>query len=185
MIALEQPLLVCVCFSGGRSFFEIPPVSQTLPAQGLATMSEEGPRWMLRRNCSATPGQLGAMFMALCVVSSGVAGFFWFMGATLVLPFAVIELVAVASAFLVYARHATDRECIRLTGGRLVVEQELAGKIRRSEFLCQGVRIEPRLDGDRLVEVRGSGQVVCVGRFLRPDLRPVLAQEIRHALRVG
>jgi uncharacterized membrane protein len=148
-------------------------------------VSEEGLRWILRRNCSVTPGQLGAVFVALCLVSLGVAGFFWFMGATLVLPFAAVELVAVATAFLVYARHATDRECISLTGGRLVVEQESAGKTRRSEFFSHGVRIEPRLDGDRLVEVRGGGQVVCVGRFLRPDLRPVLVNEIRRALRVG
>lgn len=154
-------------------------------AHSLATVSEEGTRWVLRRNCSVTPGQLGGMFAALCVLSLAVAAFFWFMGAKLVLPFTAIELVAVASAFLVYARHATDRECISLSAGRLVVEQESAGKTRRSEFLRHGVRIEPRLDGDRLVEVRGGGQAVCVGRFLRPDLRPILVKEIRRALMVG
>jgi uncharacterized membrane protein len=61
----------------------------------------------------------------------------------------------------------------------------LAGKIRRCEFARHGVHIEPRLDGDRLVELRGGGQVVQVGRFLRTELRPVLATEIRRALLVG
>jgi uncharacterized membrane protein len=159
-------------------------VNQIHSIQGLATVSDEGTRWLLRRNCSVTPGQLGGVFVALSVVSLLVAGFFWFMGAKLVLPFTAIELMALAASFLVYARHATDRECISLRAGRLVVEQELAGKIRRCEFASHGVRIEPKLDGDRLVELRGGGQVVQVGRFLRLDLRPVLATEIRRALLV-
>jgi uncharacterized membrane protein len=152
---------------------------------GLATVSEDGVQWLLRRNCSVTPGQLGGMFVALTVLSLLVAGFFWFMGATLVLPFTAIELVAVASAFLIYARHATDRECIRLTAGALVVEQEMAGQVRRCEFARHAVRIESRHDGDRLLELRGGGQVVQVGRFLRAELRPALAVEIRRALQGG
>jgi uncharacterized membrane protein len=34
-----------------------------------------------------------------------------------------------------------------------------------------------------LIEVSGRGQSVQVGRFVRPELRPQLAQEIRTALR--
>ena len=160
-------------------------MNQNHPTRSLATVSDEGTRWLLRRNCSVTPGQLGAVFVALSAVSLLVAGFFWFMGAKLVLPFTAIELFALATAFLVYARHATDQECISLKVGRLIVEQELAGKTRRCEFASHGVRIEPKLDGDRLVELRGGGQVVQVGRFLRSELRPALASEIRRALLVG
>ena len=160
-------------------------MTQVFKPMALATVSEDGVQWLLRRNCSVTPGQLGGMFVALTVLSLLVAGFFWSMGATLVLPFTALELVAVASAFLIYARHATDRECIRLTSGALVVEQELAGQVRRCEFARQAVRIEPRGDGDRLLELRGGGQVVQVGRFLRTELRPVLAAEIRRALQSG
>ena len=125
------------------------------------------------------------MLLALSAMSLTVAGVFWVMGVKLVLPFTVIELVALVAAFLVHARHVTDQECISLSSGRLVVEQELAGKTRRCEFFSHGVRIEPRLDGDRLVDVRGGGQVVCVGRFLRSDLRPLLAKEMRRALLMG
>ena len=97
----------------------------------LATVSGEGLHWISRRNCSVSPSQLGGMFLALCAVSLSVAGFFWFMGVKLVLPFTAIELVALATAFLVYGRHATDQERISLSSGRLVIEQELAGKTRR------------------------------------------------------
>jgi uncharacterized membrane protein len=119
----------------------------------------------------------------MCILSMGVAAFFWSQGATLVLPFAVLELVAVGTAFLVYGRHATDNECIRLMEGRLVVEWETAGRSSRCEFAREWVRVEPRSDAGQLIEVRGGGRSVRVGRFLRSDLRPLLAREIRQALR--
>jgi uncharacterized membrane protein len=59
----------------------------------FATQSDAGVEWRLRRNCSITPSQLGILYASLCVVSLGVAGFFWAQGATLVLPFAALELV--------------------------------------------------------------------------------------------
>jgi uncharacterized membrane protein len=65
--------------------------------------------WVLKRNCSMAPGQLFGLFLALCVVSLGIASFFWFQGAKLVMPFAWLELIAVGGAFLVYARHAADQ----------------------------------------------------------------------------
>ncbi|MDP2073969.1 DUF2244 domain-containing protein [Hydrogenophaga sp.] len=139
--------------------------------------------WSLKRNCSVTPAQLGYLYASMCILSMGVAAFFWSQGATLVLPFAVLELVAVGAAFLVYARHATDSERISLLEGRLVVEWETAGRLSRCEFAREWVRVEPRPDVGQLIEVRGGGRSVQVGRFLRSDLRPLLAREIRQALR--
>jgi uncharacterized membrane protein len=157
-------------------------VGQLNKAFRLATASPGGVHWLLRRNCSVTPRQSMAVFLSLCVVSLVLSGFFWFQGAPLVLPFALLELLAVGVAFLVHARHATDRECISLWDGCLVVEQERAGRLRRSEFARHTVRVEMPSDADRLVEVHGGGRRVQVGRFLRAELRPVLAREIRAAL---
>jgi uncharacterized membrane protein len=89
----------------------------------------------------------------------------------------------VGIAFLAYARHAADREHILLTGRRLVVELESAGRTERAEFLRDWVRVEPAVDDRSLIEVSGQGQRVIVGRYVRPELRPVLAREIRRALR--
>ncbi len=140
-------------------------------------------QWALRRNCSVSPSQLGWFYASLCALSLSIAALFWLHGATLVLPFAWLELVAVGAAFLVYARHATDGECIRLEGGHLVVELENAGRRERAEFDRDWVRIEPRSGERSLIEVSGRGRSVQVGRFVRPELRPALAQEIRRALR--
>ena len=149
----------------------------------FATQSDEGVEWSLKRNCSVTPAQLGGLYASMCVLSLGVAGFFWAQGATLVLPFAALELLAVGTAFLVYARHATDGERVCLLEGVLVVEQESAGRLVRSEFPRDRVRVEPLDRASGLIEVRGGGQTVRIGRFLRAEWRPLLAREIRSALR--
>ena len=123
------------------------------------------------------------MYVSLCVVSMGIAIFFWMQGARMVMPFAWLELLAVGAAFVVYARHARDGENIVLQGGQLVVELENGGRMRRAEFNRQWVRIEPKSGDGSLIEVSGQGQSVRVGRHLRPELRPALAREIRFALR--
>ena len=157
-------------------------MSQSSNTFRLATESADGLHWTLRRNCSVTPGQLAVTLGALGSLSMAVALFFWFQGALLVLPFAVLELAALTTAFVVYARHAADSERVSLQGGRLIVELETAGSVRRSEFAREWVCIEPRSHG-HLVEVRSGGTSVQVGRYLRPELRPVLAREIRQALK--
>ena len=149
----------------------------------FATVQGQAIHWFLGRNCSVTPAQLGWLYASLCVVSLGIAAFFWFQGAVLILPFAWLELAAVGVAFLVYARHAADREHITLSGRRLVVELESAGRLERAEFNRDWVRVEPGVDDRSLIEVSGQGRRMNVGRYLRPELRPALAQEIRRALR--
>jgi uncharacterized membrane protein len=153
------------------------------PVFRFATVQGQNVHWFLKRNCSVTPVQLGWFYASLCAVSLGIAFFLWSQGAVLVLPFAWLELAAVGLAFLAYARHAGDGETISLHGRRLVVELETAGRRRRAEFNCDWVRVEPSAGDRSLIELSGQGRKVNVGRYLRPELRPVLAQEIRRALR--
>ncbi|MDB5947067.1 MAG: hypothetical protein JWQ33_2093 [Ramlibacter sp.] len=149
----------------------------------FATVQGQNIHWFLQRNCSVTPAQLAWLYASLCVVSLGIGTVFWWQGATLVLPFAWIELAAVGLAFMVYARHAADGERISLQGRQLVVELESAGRLERAEFDRDWVRVEPSAADRSLIEVSGRGRSVNVGRYLRPELRPALAQEIRRALR--
>ncbi|WP_295952405.1 DUF2244 domain-containing protein [Rhodoferax sp.] len=149
----------------------------------FATVSGQNIHWFLKRNCSVTPAQLGWMYASICVVSMGIATFFWVQGAKLVLPFAWLELAAVGAAFLVYSRHATDGERISLQGTQLVVELENAGRLERAEFRREWVRIEPKTGDRSLIEVSGQGRSVEVGRYVSPELRSALAREIRMALR--
>ncbi len=153
------------------------------PTYQFAQESGPGIHWRLRRNCSVTPAQLGWLYLSLCLVSLGIGLFFWLQGATLVLAFAGLEITLVGLAFFAYARHATDGELISLQGTSLVVECESAGRLERAEFERQWVRVEPKSGDHSLIELSGQGRSIEVGRFVRPELRQVLAREIRRALR--
>jgi uncharacterized membrane protein len=154
------------------------------PADGwrFGVPAAGGVEWTLKRNCSITPAQLLAAYGGLCVLSLGVAGFFWLQGARLVMPFAGCELLAVAAAMLAFARHAGDHERIALGDGRLLVETADGGRVERIEFAQDAVRVETG-DGGSLIELSGRGERIAVGRHVRPELRPWLAAELRDALR--
>jgi uncharacterized membrane protein len=109
---------------------------------------------------------------------------FWQLGATLIAPFALVELAAVGVALLVYARHATDGERLVLQGNELLVERSHAGKVSRALFSRESVRVEPHVDDRSLIELSGHGRKVRVGRHVRPELRSHLARELRAALRL-
>ena len=149
----------------------------------FATVQGQNIQWFLRRNCSVTPRQLGWLYLSLCLFSLSIGTAFWFLGAPLILPFAWIEVMAVGAALVVYVRHATDGETIRLAGSSLVVELEQGGRMQRSEFRREWVRVEPGAGDSSLIELSAHGKRVQVGRYVRPELRPALAREIRHALR--
>ena len=140
-------------------------------------------QWLLRRNGSIAPPQLFGFYLSLCFLSLVIALFFWQRGAPLVLPFAGVELLAVGAAFLAYARHAADRESLVLRPGRLSVECHLGHRIEKAEFAPIWARVEPRHDDGSLIEISGEGRRIAVGRFVRPELRPALADELRAALR--
>ncbi|MBC8058667.1 MAG: DUF2244 domain-containing protein [Rhizobiales bacterium] len=165
-----------------------PPIGLAAKPRSLRFGSEGGAgeptvQWLLKRNCSTTPRQMMGFYASLCIVSLAIGVFFWMQGATLVMPFAWLEIVAIGSALLAYSRHATDSERIRLQGGRLTVEHVSGRHVERADFSPEWVRIEPR-HGDRsLIELSGQGQQIAVGRFVRPELRRQLAEELRWAMR--
>jgi len=149
----------------------------------LAVVTPEEIRWCLKRNCSATPRQVLWLYVGLCGVSLGLAGLFWQLGATLVLPFALVEVIALGVALGVYARHAADAERIYLSDQRLRVEQEVAGRCITVEFAPSWVQVAADAREGQLVVLSGQGRRVKVGAHLRPGLRATLCGELQLALR--
>jgi uncharacterized membrane protein len=144
-----------------------------------------GLQWVLKRNCSITPTQLFGTYLALCAVSLTIALAFTWHGASPVLAFAGIELLLVGAALLVYARHAADQERITLADGALSVEHQRGQQTELTQFRAAWVRVEPRHGEGSLVELSGDGHRSFVGRYLRPEMRTPLAQELRAALRAS
>jgi uncharacterized membrane protein len=139
--------------------------------------------WKLKRNCSLAPRQLLVWYSSLCALSLAVASWFWWLGARMVMPFAWMELLALGAAMLVYARHAADNESIALCGDSLTVEHASGNRVERVEFQPRSVRVERKEDDGSLVELSCQGRRVAVGRYVRPELRRQLADELRMALR--
>ena len=149
----------------------------------VGTAVDGSVQWLLRRNCSIAPSQLFGVYASLCLVSLTIAVGFWMHGAPMVMPFAGAELAAVGIALLIHARHAADRETLRLEPGRFSVECALGSRTERAEFVPRWVRVEPQLGDRSLIELSGQGRRIAVGRFVRPELRRALADELRAALR--
>ena len=150
----------------------------------LEGSSTFGMQWVMRRNCSITPRQLVAVYLSLCAVSLAIAIAFWIVGAPTVLAFAGLELLMLGAAFALYARHATDCETITLAGRELAIEHRCGQGVERASFRAEWVRVEPASDDGSLVEVSGEGRHTRVGRYVRPEWRAQLAQELRLALRL-
>ena len=150
----------------------------------FAKLENGSVRWMLARNCSITPRQLIGLYVSFCAIALCVGIGFWSQGATLVAPFAFLELVFLAIAFLVYARHARDAERIVLQNAQLHVEIETAGRCVRVNFPCTLVRVSRDGHAASLIKLSCKGQSVTVGRYIRPEWREALAKEMVTALRI-
>ncbi len=143
--------------------------------------------WVLKRNCSASPKQLAVVFGSLVALSFAFGAAFAALGFWMILPFAGLELAAIAAAFVWVGRHATDIERIDLSDGRLLVER--VEGVRRSRWEFDAKRVRVRLDergtGERAdvrVQVAGHGQLVEIGRHLISTSRVRLARELQGAL---
>lgn len=137
----------------------------------------------MRRNCSLAPRQVLNAYLLISGVSLVIAAAFAWWGATPVLVFAGLELLVLGVALLVYARHAADHEMIELRGDQMWVEHHCGGRVERSEFRPEWVRVEPSVGQGSLLELSGAGRKALVGRYLRPEWRQHLAVELRAALR--
>jgi uncharacterized membrane protein len=154
--------------------------ARLVPRAGAAAPALQ---WALRRNCSITPRQFVLMYLGLCAVSLLIGLGFWWQGAGVVLAFAGVELLAFGLALCVYARHAADRETITLADRAVEVEQHFGPQVERASFRAEWLSIEPAQAQGSLVELAGEGRRVLVGRYVRPEQRAALAQEMRRALR--
>jgi uncharacterized membrane protein len=108
--------------------------------------------------------------------------FFWH-GTAVVAAFAVLELLAVGAAMLVFARHATDGENLVLTERSLLVEQRFGPRTERFVLSTDWLKIEPAAGQGSLVEISDRKLTLRVGRHLRPELRGAFAHELRQAIR--
>lgn len=139
--------------------------------------------WLLKRNCSLTPRQLGRAYGLLCLFSLTVAGGFAALGYWFVPCFSFLELSGVAWALVRYARHATDSERIALSGAHIVIDRIEAGQASHIELDSCWTRIHEPQRRRQLIALEQRGTRVEIGSFVSEQTRRQVARELKSALR--
>ena len=144
---------------------------------------ESGFDLTIKRNCSISPQDLLRVLVFMACVSLGIAMGFAYVGAWPVLPFAGLEMLALAMAFYLNGRHAADYERIALAGGRLVIECSSAGRLEHHEFALPWLRLEMlRKGADLRVLLRSRGRELEIGRHLDAGRRASLAVRLQCSI---
>jgi uncharacterized membrane protein len=141
--------------------------------------------WMIKRNCSASPGQLASVFASIVAVSFAFGVFFAAQGLWLVLPFVGVETLAVAAAFFCYGRRAADYERIEIGGGEIAVEQVEGSRRSVRRLPAPWARVEVTRQGRTgrvSVWLAAGAERIEVGRHLLDARRVQLAEELKTAI---
>jgi uncharacterized membrane protein len=143
--------------------------------------------WLIKRNCSAGPGQLAIVFGSLVAVSFAFGVGFAAFGLWMVLPFVGIELIAVGAAFVCYGWHAADFERIEIARDGVFVEHVVGDRRHQWKFepRVSHVQIESsgRKWGRRVrVYLQAPGTKLELGRYLLDPRRLQLGREISGSL---
>jgi uncharacterized membrane protein len=137
----------------------------------------------IKRNCSISPRDLLCVLAFAACVTLGIAAGFALAGAWPILPFAGLEILALAAAFYLNGRHAADYERIAVSGEKLLVEASDAGRIEFHEFDPRWLRLAERTLGrDFRLLLCSRGSELEIGRHLDSERRASLARRLRRSL---
>jgi len=137
----------------------------------------------VKRNCLMSPQALGWLLAFTAGLSFAIGVAFALFGAWPILPFVGLEVAALAAAFYVNGRHATDYERIAFADGALVVEVRDGDRTEEHGFNPHWVRLV--VSGARpkvRLALRSHGRALEIGRHLDAAGRDLLATALRGQL---
>jgi uncharacterized membrane protein len=150
----------------------------TIRLQTLDTPA--GPSITVKRNCSISPQALAWFLAFTAALSFGIGIAFAVFGAWPVLPFVGLEIAALAAAFYVNGRHATDYERIALADGALVVEIRDGEQVAQHRFNPHWVQVTTSATRWSVrLALRSHGEELEIGRHLDAAGRELLAETVR------
>jgi uncharacterized membrane protein len=154
-------------------------------SQPDAPNDAEPVEFVSRRNCSIGPAALALVFGSMLALAFGFGIAFAFHGPWMILPFAGLELAAVAAAFVYCARHAGDFERITVSAERVVIETGFGSRRRTQSFQTPWARLAVEKKGPWSLQLFlvQSGRSVEVGRHLGIGRRMAFATSLEAALR--
>lgn len=150
-----------------------------------------GNQILLRANCSLAPRAAVKVVGLLATLALIVALGFMHIGAWLVLPFAGLEVLAIAFAFYVVYLHSSDFESITITDDKVVIEKRIHKKITTTVFQRCWAQVNVRavvsakgIHGKSGIFVGSHGkEIEFGGNFINDEQRVLLARELKQKLR--
>jgi len=138
---------------------------------------------LARRHNSLDSITCWIVFGSLACVSLAIATAFAMLGAWLILPFAGLEILALALVLRWLRAHADDYENVSVRGDVVMLDVCERNRVRRLEFNRMWTRLVVREQSwSTRLALRSHGREVEIGRFLDDGGRKALARELKGRL---
>jgi uncharacterized membrane protein len=124
---------------------------------------------------------MGRIFIFLGILSFLIGFIFYSIGAQLILPFSLIEIIALTIAYFINAIHANDYERLKVDKENIYFESKYGAKYCDEKFLKSSARIFPSTQKN-LVSLQQGDKNITFGHHIHISRRPILEKEIRQAL---
>jgi len=134
--------------------------------------------WHLKRNISMAPGHLAMIFVGLGLFTLIIGTAFYLLGASLILPFSLFEVVVLLLAYFYNAIHANDYEKLVLSEKHVNIERKIGFQTSHVQFSRSMTRIDRDIQKNALITFKHGNQSTLFGQFVHANLRPSLAKEI-------
>lgn len=138
--------------------------------------------WLMKRNCSFSPKQVGLFYLSIVCFSLLVATYFLLIGVWMVIIFTSMEILALTIALYVYTRHALDYEKITIIGKQLLFERSWGGKLQSHEFNTIWTKLIRSESGGRDLILKTSTKEVPIGFFIGANEQAQFEKELERYL---
>lgn len=156
-----------------------------IPELILGRHEGDGWVWHLKRNISISPSHLAFIFGCLGLISLLIGFGFYVMGATLVLPFSLVEIAVLFLAYFYNAIHANDYEKLIVDGNLIKIETKLGFKTHQMQLVRSLTRVDTLTHMNEMVHLRQGTKDTHFGKFVHANLRPLLARKISERLHLA
>ncbi len=138
--------------------------------------------WHLKRNISISPATMAWIFIGLGFVSLLIGAGFYVAGATLILPFSLVEIAVLMFAYVYNAIHANDYEKLTVEGNSVRIESKVGLKISQMQLVRSLTRVDTVRHLNEIIQLRQGSSHTLFGKFVHANLRPLLAKKIADRL---
>lgn len=146
----------------------------------VQNISEDNYAIHIQPNSSLTGNYRIFFILSIAIICLGIATVFYFVGATLILPFAGLEISILIFAFYLNFKWSSKREKIYISQEKVTIEKGIhKADYRWEEFRTfTSFQVTKDINKSLKLSFRSKGEDVEVGTFLNEDDKNILKDEV-------